>query len=241
MMYPWQKEKIESVLKKIPSRKRNFSLIELLVVIAIIAILTGILLPALNSARKKAKSVACINNLKTCALKMNFYADDWEDFLPAVSDSDGRTWSYLLGPKHTALMWKFEGYPDYRCPYEIIGTDTTAARYFTYGMNCYLKDGGQWSINYYPKRTQIGKKGGSWVPKGVPSSILVLTDTLTTGRTEQHYMMNSNSGAIHLRHNNLTNGLMLDGSAQSLGLGALSSRCSGSGNVMTETMDLFTF
>ena len=160
-MYPWQKEKIESVLKKIPSRKRNFSLIELLVVIAIIAILTGILLPALNSARKKAKSVACINNLKTCALKMNFYADDWEDFLPAVSDSDGRTWSYLLGPKHTALMWKFEGYPDYRCPYEIIGTDTTAARYFTYGMNCYLKDGGQWSINYYPKRTQIGKKGGS--------------------------------------------------------------------------------
>ena len=83
-MYPWQKEKIESVLKKIPSRKRNFSLIELLVVIAIIAILTGILLPALNSARKKAKSVACINNLKTCALKMNFYADDWEDFLPAV-------------------------------------------------------------------------------------------------------------------------------------------------------------
>lgn len=240
-MYPWQKEKIESVLKKIPSPKRNFSLIELLVVIAIIAILTGILLPALNSARKKAKSVACINNLKTCALKMNFYADDWEDFLPAVSDSDGRTWSYLLGPKHTALMWKFEGYPDYRCPYEIIGTDTTAARYFTYGMNCYLKDGGQWSINYYPKRTQIGKKGGSWVPKGVPSSILVLTDTLTTGRTEQHYMMNSNSGAIHLRHNNLTNGLMLDGSAQSLGLGALSSRCSGSGNVMTETMDLFTF
>ena len=87
-------------------KKRKFTLIELLVVIAIIAILAAILLPALQSARTRAQTTSCINNLKQLGMIGQTYMNDHRNFWPAGKANDTNYIMCLSRGKYLSEIYK---------------------------------------------------------------------------------------------------------------------------------------
>lgn len=77
--------------------KQSFTLIELLVVITIITMLASMLLPALTTAREKARQLQCMNNLKQLGSSVMMYANEKSDYLPTTWDGK-YSWTDLMAP-----------------------------------------------------------------------------------------------------------------------------------------------
>jgi prepilin-type N-terminal cleavage/methylation domain-containing protein/prepilin-type processing-associated H-X9-DG protein len=207
-------------LKKSSSIFRNFTLIELLVVIAIIAILASMLLPTLNTVRKKAKSIFCVNNLKQLGLGVAAYQGDFDGFYPAM---------YAGGPSVKWPRYLNDSYINsesvFKCPsttgyFNMYGYVSYGYNLHHIGTKYYYGDTDPSSFPYRPaKLSEVNH----------PSETIIMADTRYTknpvnldgkdwdGDTFGYYQLNTiaatyaNTGVAFGRHSSAINILWGDG------------------------------